>query len=68
MECHGSIPVEWVDSIHVFGRWRKVEWADYIRVFGWRVKMTRIWFLSPYGEFTFHMHMTKIVNKCAIFI
>ena len=37
MECHGSILEEWVGSILVFGRCKRVEWVDYILEFGRRV-------------------------------
>lgn len=36
MECHGSIPLEWVGSILVFGRGNSKEWNGYILVFGFR--------------------------------
>ena len=34
MECHGSILEEWVGSILVFGRYKKIEWVDSVSVFG----------------------------------
>ena len=36
MECHGSIPVEWVGFILVFGMSSLKEWNGYILVFSFR--------------------------------
>jgi hypothetical protein len=35
-ECHGSIPLEWVGSVLMFGRSSSEEWNGYILVFGLR--------------------------------
>lgn len=34
MQCHGSIPLEWVGSVLVFGSGNWKEWNGYISVFG----------------------------------
>ena len=39
MECHGSIPWEWVRSVPMFGYEYQVEWNGYVLVFGWGVGM-----------------------------
>ena len=36
MECHGSIPLEWVGSVLVFGSDNLKEWNGYILMFSLR--------------------------------
>ena len=36
MECHGSVPLEWVDSVPVFDWGYLMEWNGYVSMFGLR--------------------------------
>ena len=61
MEWNGYIPVEWVGSILVFGRCKKMEWVDSVSAFGWRVGMGKILvqltMVRLPSIYTSHMHM-----------
>ena len=48
MECYGSILVEWIGSIFVFGRLNSKEWNGYILMFGSRDGMR--WICSSHLE------------------